>query len=284
MIFLKRVFFFSLFSVLCILFLFACVPQNPNKKETKQVENSRGNRTTTRGNSKNETADKNSSRSSSRTTKRDQSSETQLNTDSLNIVRLAELAVNKQNSKTNIQQRRNSTRETPESKREELLKDIIDERDRFIDTTYYMLRMQEGNTEIVTGVSLAAGKNQDYYENLIRSFISVVEEAERSYMTDCSIFSIYANQFDFNDSLRQEALFYAAECLVNSDQLQAAANQFEDLSKEKLNRGVAPKVYVRLGQVYCLMGDRTKANRIFNRLKKEYPRSVYIQLADCNRL
>jgi len=147
-----------------------------------------------------------------------------------------------------------------------------------------MIKMEEGITEVLSDVNMAGGVTQQHYENVIRSFINSVSESETSNNYDCTMFRIYANQFNFNDSLRQEALFYYAECCISNDNLQEAITILENLCKEKMNRGIAPKALVRLGQIYCIMDNKRNATKYFNRLKKEFPRSIYNQLADCGKL
>ena len=175
----------------------------------------------------------------------------------------------------------------PFEKRQHALKHITKEDERFaVDTTYYLLTMEDGVTKTTSSSVNSAGyaNNQEFRENLIRSFDATIAEFEQSILFDCSMFKIFSSQFSFNDSLRQTAIFYYAECCVVTNNLEEAVFVLEALSKEKMNRTVAPKVIVRLGQLHCVTGDIRQADRYFKRLKKEYPRSIYNQVADCSRL
>lgn len=184
---------------------------------------------------------------------------------------------------------RGNTAANPFERKRNALKNITNENERFnIDTTYYLLTMEDGNTLKTNDVNLAAGgvpaSVHEYRDNLVLSFIDNIEKAEKSDLFDCVIFKAFAAQFTFSDSLRQEADFQYAECCIGNNNLDEAFFVLETLSKEKLNRGVAPKVLVRLGQLCCVFGDTQQADKYFKRLKREHPRSIYTRIADCSRL
>jgi TolA-binding protein len=196
-----------------------------------------------------------------------------------NVKRLAELAVNRTTSKNNTS--KNSSVNNPFAKTQEKLKGIINESDRFIDTTYYMLKMENDSTEIMSNVVLAGGNTTEYFEKLIRTFDNDVNKYDNMTMFDCGNFSIYANQFGFNDSLRQKAIYHYADCCSNHDLLEESAQVLEELLKEKMNKNIAPSVLSKLGQIYCLMDKKSKADKIFKRLKKEFPKVTF---SDCSKL
>ncbi len=169
-------------------------------------------------------------------------------------------------------------------KRKLALKDITVEEERFIDTTYYFLAMENGKTTVGThtGIFPSAGQEPTNAE-FIQMFNKSIEEAESTDNYNCAVFKYFADKFTFSDSLRQEANFQLAECNINNNNLHNALELLETLTTEKMNKAVAPKILVRIGQVYCAIGDNAQAEKYFKRLKKEYPKSIFNQIADCSR-
>jgi TolA-binding protein len=173
----------------------------------------------------------------------------------------------------------------PFEERKKLLKDVTSDKDRFIDTTYYFLFMEDGETKIGLADNATPDANiKQYRENLIVAFNKSIEDLENKNFSNCNTFKYFINKFDFNDSLRQEATFYLAECNIMNNQIDEDLSNLESISNAKLNRAVAPKILVRIGQIYCLLGDNSQAEQYFKRLKKSYPNSIYNKLADCSRL
>ena len=199
-----------------------------------------------------------------------------------NVKRLSELAVAKKSIKKNSA--KNNSNNSPFAKTEEKLKNISNESERFIDTSYYMLKMENDVTEEMTNVVFAEERNVKYFDELIRTFDIDVGKYENTRMYDCNNFLIYSNQFTFSDSLKQLAIYHYANCCANYDLLDESVNTLEELVKNKMNRNIAPLALSKLGQIYCLQGEKKKAEKIFKRLKKEYPRSSLIQSADCHRM
>ncbi len=79
-----------------------------------------------------------------------------------------------------------------------------------------------------------------------------------------------------------ETLFYASECYI-------AKNSFEQsqrllvqvLSSDVLSDDLKERAIVRLGQVFCVLGDAVSAERLFRQLRREFPKSIYISIANC---
>lgn len=98
----------------------------------------------------------------------------------------------------------------------------------------------------------------------------------------CPKFEQLAGIFPPDDSLYFESKFYNAECEIMHDDLVAAKIILEMLlEKEGMPGSVMQKVLVRLGQVYCVIGNKEKANTLFDRLKTEFPESIYNKIANC---
>ena len=84
------------------------------------------------------------------------------------------------------------------------------------------------------------------------------------------------------DSLYYEITFYLSECLIVKDKFVEA----EEVLKMLVNRPNIPsdviqKSLVRLGQIYCVVSRPAEANKVFTKLKTDFPRSKYIPLANC---
>ena len=258
-----------------LIILPSCMPQGASKGKSKeQVANKRQGQTDTRKTSISKAKKEN-----------DNAGKLAQQTYDENVKRLSESAVSRRPTKNNTSKSAaNTNNNSPFAKTQVKLKDVSHERDRFIDTTYYMLKMENDNTEIMSNVVLAGGRTAEYFEQLIRAFDADVNKYENAEMYDCSNFLIYANQFDFNDSLRQKAIYYYADCCASRDLLVESMEALEGLVKNKMHRSIAPLALSKLGQIYCMLGERSKADRIFKRLKKEFPRSSLIQSADCSRM
>ena len=266
-------------------FIVACVPVNNNKNNSNNSNQNRG-RTESRSTAvtvDNKTVTDVGNRNVSTTnnvhlqSRRDERNQRGSSAKSVN------LNTNNQNRNS-----RSNTNSNPFEKRKNALKNVTDEQDRFlIDTTYYLLTMENGITRTTNNADMTGGfstNSREYRENLFHSFVETVAEFENSTLFDCNRFRIFINQFSFDDSLRQEAGFYYAECLIGSNNIAEAIAVLDALSNERMDRGVAPKVIVRLGQLYCLVGNTRQADKYFKRLKREFPRSIYNQIADCSRL
>lgn len=259
----------------CLIIFTACVPVNNNtsSKSNTRKERTENRETTVENISKNNSNQRNINVQSRRGSKNQTNENGRI--------------VSNANENTKNRNTKNTANSNPFEKRKNALKNITDEKERFsIDTTYYLLTMENGITQTTSSVDLTGGfaNSIEHRENLINSFETTIAEFENSFLFDCNVFRVFANQFSFNDSLYQEAIFYYAECCISNNNLEEAIFVLEALSKEKLNRGVAPKVIVRLGQLHCISGDTKQAERYFKRLKKEFPRSIYNQIADCMRL
>ena len=145
-----------------------------------------------------------------------------------NVKRLAESAVRRRTIKTNTSKNSPSYNKNIFSNREELLKYTTLESERFQDTTYYIIRMEGDSTELITNIIAGTGepRNIEYFEKLIRSFDADVIKYEKTEVFDCANFLMYSNQFEFNDSLQQKALYHYGDCCFFNDNLDEAAIVF----------------------------------------------------------
>ena len=140
--------------------------------------------------------------------------------------------------------------------------------DKFYDTTVIKLPTAYAQT----GESIGGQFDRAYreYEN-------------ENYQSSCEKFRTFAETFAKGDSLQFEALFLHSECLLLENKLPQAENVLLSLLPDaKLPKSILQKVLVRLGQVYCVMDKEQTAEMYFARLRKEFPQSPYIRIADCS--
>ncbi len=77
--------------------------------------------------------------------------------------------------------------------------------------------------------------------------------------------------------------FYLAECKIQFGENSNAEELLKKLTeKSTTDHLVLEKSIVRLGQLYCIMDKKDLAAGYFQRLKREFPKSVYLNFADCN--
>lgn len=141
--------------------------------------------------------------------------------------------------------------------------------DRFSDTTVIYLNQVQNFSE----------ENPFYnqYQNAVYLFNN--EEFSQA----CNIFRNIADNYSNTDEVNWGSKFYLAECLIlsndypNAEKVLLAAINSPDVSEEFMQQYL-----VRLGQTYCYLKKYTLAQRMFDRLKNEYPDSKYIKVAKCD--
>ena len=80
-----------------------------------------------------------------------------------------------------------------------------------------------------------------------------------------------------------EAFFYASECYIAKNKFEPSKKiLLELLGRKDVDDPLMERLYVRLGQIYCVEGDKDEAMKYFKRLKIEYPKSQYISVANCS--
>jgi len=79
--------------------------------------------------------------------------------------------------------------------------------------------------------------------------------------------------------------FYLAECKIQFGENNKAEELLKQLTeKSTTDHLVLEKSIVRLGQLYCIMDKKDLAAGYFQRLKREFPKSVYLNFAECNTI
>lgn len=80
-----------------------------------------------------------------------------------------------------------------------------------------------------------------------------------------------------------EAFFYASECYIAKNKFEPSKKiLLELISRKDIDGPLTERIYVRLGQIYCVEGDKDEAQKYFKRLKIEYPKSQYFSVANCS--
>ncbi|MGE5479344.1 MAG: tetratricopeptide repeat protein [Chloroflexota bacterium] len=131
--------------------------------------------------------------------------------------------------------------------------------------------------------SESAGKPPNEAEREFAAAVATFDSGD--YDAACPKFRIYSETLADEDSLRQEAIFMLGECDIARGKAASAMSIFESLFAERsLIGAVREKLLVRIGQLHCYMGNPSRAASFFDKLKTEYPRSIYIQVANCDSI
>ncbi len=145
--------------------------------------------------------------------------------------------------------------------------DFVDS--RFNDTAVVVMPVAQNGTK--------SRGLEDFFDEAVNEF------DRENYKTACSKFDAFSGMLRKNDSLYFETMFYKSECNILNNELGSAKTILEMLLEDKdTPDSILEKLLVRLGQVYCVTDSKEKAEEMFSRLKKEYPNSIYLKLADCS--
>jgi len=137
----------------------------------------------------------------------------------------------------------------------------------------YFEKMAESNNP---NFALAEIYTDSEFNKAVKDF-----DAEK-YEQACNQFQFWTETLMPGDSLHSEARFYLAECLIADNDIKNAEKRLLELYADKKVMGATKqKVIVRLGQVNCVLRKGDLAKKYFDELKKKYPKSIYIAIADC---
>lgn len=104
-----------------------------------------------------------------------------------------------------------------------------------------------------------------------------------NYDSACEKFKNLANTLIKGDSLHYECMFYEGECEIMKENYSSAINLLKQLlGASNLPNSVLERTLVRLGQLYCVGNKPKEAKKLFDRLRAEFPTSIYIPLANCD--
>lgn len=103
------------------------------------------------------------------------------------------------------------------------------------------------------------------------------------YTEACEQFSNLLTKTNKMEKDYQIILYYTSECYIVKNMFEPAKKILQDvLSMENLFDDIKERCLVRLGQIYCVENKPEEANRLFRQLRREYPGSKFIRLADCD--
>lgn len=143
---------------------------------------------------------------------------------------------------------------------------ILEPKQRFGDTTFIYL-------------SKADGKSSNSLANYTKA-VHIYDKG--NFEKSCEMFFKLKEQLTESDDIYYDMIFYCSECLIIEEDLLSAESLLKELLvNPKTPNTVHQKVLVRLGQVYCVLGNHKMANLLFKRLRAEFPNSKYIPLANC---
>jgi TolA-binding protein len=144
---------------------------------------------------------------------------------------------------------------------------FVSTKKRFVDTT---------EIEYTASAELQTIALQNQFDNAAKHF------DKDDYDKACKEMQQFAETFIKGDSLYFESLFLWSECLIVKDEIKKAEkNLREILADKRVPENVLEKTLVRLGQIYCVEGEKSKAEALFKRLRQQFPKSIYIPLANC---
>ncbi len=126
-------------------------------------------------------------------------------------------------------------------------------------------------------------------ENIKRSLSVELDSAiylfnSGKYDEACDKFSLLQETLKEKDSLYHEAVFYSAECLIVHNEYKLANRLLNDIMNNELSANLKQRVLLRQGHILCALGDESTAQWYFDKLKSDFPKSIYLKLADCSTL
>jgi TolA-binding protein len=104
------------------------------------------------------------------------------------------------------------------------------------------------------------------------------------YEEACDKFGILQETLKEKDSLYNETRFYSAECLIVHNEYKLANRLLNELMNNDLSANLKQRVLLRQGHLLCALGDESTAQWYFDKLKSDFPKSIYLKLADCKTL
>lgn len=147
-----------------------------------------------------------------------------------------------------------------------------------VDASAYGGRFRDTTVVVVSGgtSSQVSSSLEEQFDDAVRFFDN------ENYGAACDKFNQFAQTIAQGDSLYYEAVFYSSECSLIRGDMNAGKQLLNGLLAEKTLPDIClQKTLVRLGQIYCMEDNKIKASQYFNRLKREFPNSVYNKIANC---
>lgn len=174
----------------------------------------------------------------------------------------------------------------------------ISKKQRFSDTSYINLNnivysekpiiKKEVNTKKANHAKLTSDKLNNTQDKNKKAIINEYQIAISLFNDDkfdqaSPIINKLIKEFSDSDTLKYEALFYRSECLIQEGKIKKSIRILLSLIDNKLSTAsVLEKSLVRIGHLYCIENNKQVAEIYFNRLRIEFPKSLFIKLANCS--
>ena len=147
-------------------------------------------------------------------------------------------------------------------------------RNQFADTTYIYL----DGANVEEGSEVVEASQEELYHQAISKFNN------EDYNSACNNFKVFLENYNQRDAIYYDARFHLGECLVLNNSTNEAIEIFNHiLNSQNVPDEIVQQALVRIGQVYCSQNKMSLAQRYFTRLKNEYPKSIYLRVANCDK-
>jgi|GEM_PF-6511603 len=97
----------------------------------------------------------------------------------------------------------------------------------------------------------------------------------------CSLSNGLWESLTEENEMKWHARYFMGECMVAKNDLDAATEIFEEIMASEAKKEGREKSIIRLGQIMCLKGNPSAAEDYFIQLRTDFPKSIYIPLAQC---
>jgi len=147
--------------------------------------------------------------------------------------------------------------------------------ERFSDTTFIYL----GEFRYKTNES----KTNEPLSNELQSAIKLFEDGETTLA--CERITEILSKINKASNDYYETLFFASECFIAKNSFEPSQRLLvQVLSSNDITDDLKERAIIRLGQVFCVQGDAVSAERLFRQLRREFPKSIYIPIANCDNM
>lgn len=143
----------------------------------------------------------------------------------------------------------------------------------------------DSNTEVYSETIIVHDlNNPETNLNIVQNYEAALSLFESGNFTaSADKFRALSETLKENDTLNHETKFYLAECHIAKNEFSQAMDILKKLEKNAdKSSEISQKTLVRLGQIYCVLNMKKEANNYYDKLKKSYPNSIYIKVANCN--
>lgn len=143
------------------------------------------------------------------------------------------------------------------------------------------IRVQAPSDETFASVQTSPFYDPSSRSHLLETAITQIENGNID--NGCAKIREFLSSSPPPDSLYFEAKFYEAECAIQNNKLNAALDLLLQLQKDhRIPNLLWQKTTVRIGQVYCVLNNRGRAQYYFQLVLSRFPDSPYRAVATCD--